>query len=148
MLQTAKRPPAPGFEPLILKGPYTMAAADFFVKRGRRGRVVAAWTERRHCNADGVIHGGFLLSLADLALTFGTFEPGDTPPRVTLSLSADFLRPARENEWLAAHSRTTRHGSNIVFADAYIFADRRLVVRASGVMRPLAPPTPGPVEDI
>jgi uncharacterized protein (TIGR00369 family) len=133
-------PPPAGFERLILPGPYPSAAAEFYVKRVRDRRVVGAWGEPRHCNSENSIHGGFLLTLADISLTIGSFEPDDAPPRITLSLTADFLRPARQGEWIAAHARLTKKSANIVFADAYVYSDKRLVLRASGVFRPVAPP--------
>ena len=51
----------------------------------------------------------------------------------TVSLSLDYLAPARFDAWVEGRTEVLRTGKSLVFAQALLTADGVLVVRASGV---------------
>ncbi|HEY3654326.1 MAG TPA: PaaI family thioesterase [Steroidobacteraceae bacterium] len=128
--------PPPSYKPLALKSAFSNHLGDFYERTSPTGRSVAIRVRAEHCNSQGVAHGGFLLALADLALSYGTYEPGDAPPRITLSLSTDFAGVAREGEWVEAHVDVQKAGRSVIFANCFICVGDKRIVRASGVFMP------------
>ena len=64
----------------------------FFYGPVESGFVIGLRVDERHGNARGAAHGGFLLTLADIALGY-TAAASDDPPLqlTTISISADFV---------------------------------------------------------
>jgi uncharacterized protein (TIGR00369 family) len=87
-----------------------------------------------HLNSIRIAHGGLLATLADTA--FGVLLrrllslPGSPP---TVSLSLDYLSPAREGDWVEAEVELHKAGRRLVNASCMLRADGRALVRASGV---------------
>jgi len=96
--------------------------------------VVGLRVESKHCNARGIVHGGILATLADVALGY-TMAFAPTPPNslVTANLSLDFAGTARIGDWLETRADVLRHGSRLGFANCYIAADEQRIVRAGAV---------------
>lgn len=124
-----------GFVPVAPKSGFINHVGRFFETWRDGRRVVATRIEPHHLNSGGVAHGGFLLTLADFALSWGSHEAGDLPPRTTLSLNMDFAAPARAGAWLEAEVEVLRAGSSIAFVNCVLTADGRRIARASGVFR-------------
>lgn len=71
-----------------------------------------------HRNLQGLIHGGLLATLADVAMGLAVrtaVEPGRR--HVTIELSVRFLRPGRLGP-IIAKGRTRRVGRQVAFAEA------------------------------
>jgi uncharacterized protein (TIGR00369 family) len=86
-----------------------------------------------HRNLQGLVHGGVLATLADVAM--GLAVRTAIPPgrrHVTIEMTVHFLRPASPGA-IVATGTTVRVGSRIAFAEAGLTDARdRLVARASG----------------
>lgn len=124
-----------GFVQVAPKSGFINHAGRFFETWRDGRRVIATRIEPHHLNSGGVAHGGFLLTLADFALSWGTHEAGDVPPRTTLSLTMDFAAPARAGAWLEAEVEVLRAGRNIAFLNCVLSANGRRIGHASGVFR-------------
>lgn len=137
-----------GFEPLDRGGAYFRQLGPVYMRREGDGGVIALRVSEQHLNRQLITHGGMLMTFADsalginMALARGTRRAG----QVTVSLSADFLAPARVGDWLEAHVTVTRVGQRMGYASCDLRAGTRHVLRSSGVFafhdRPL-PPQPG-----
>jgi uncharacterized protein (TIGR00369 family) len=103
--------------------------------RGDGGeRVLALRVEDRHRNAGGVAHGGLLATLVDFALGRAIeADADDDQPRMTVSLTTDFLRPVEPGAWLEAHTRVERLGGTLAFAECSLIVDGDEVVRGRAV---------------
>jgi acyl-coenzyme A thioesterase 13 len=128
-------PPA-HYKLLVLKSAFAHHLGEFYERISPTGRSVAIRVQPQHCNSQGVAHGGFLLALADLALSYGTYDPGEAPPRITLSISTDFAGVARQGEWVEAHVDVQKAGRRVIFANCFICVGEKRIVRASGVFVP------------
>lgn len=126
----------PGYRRLVLKSPFANHTGEFHERLTATGRSIAIRVAAHHCNSQGVAHGGFLLALADLALSYGTYAAGDAPPRISVSLSADFAGVAREGEVVEAHVDVQKSGRRMIFANCFICVGDTRLVRASGVFMP------------
>jgi acyl-coenzyme A thioesterase PaaI-like protein len=91
----------------------------------------------RHCNGAGIVHGGFLMTMADSlvghAVGHGTKRLG-----VTVRLTADFAATARAGDWLEGFAILRAVEDDSAYADAELSVSGRLVFRAQAVFRLMA----------
>lgn len=127
--------PPEGFRPVEVKSDFINLLGRFYQMRRDGRRVFGIRVEPHHLNSAGNAHGGFLLSAADFALSWGTHAPGDVPPRATLSLSMDFAAPARVGDWLEVDVDVVRSGQRIAFVNCFLSVNGNRIGRASGAFR-------------
>jgi acyl-coenzyme A thioesterase 13 len=97
-------------------------------------RVLALRVEDRHRNAGGVAHGGLLATLVDFALGRAIeADADDDKPRMTVSLTTDFLRAVEPGSWLEAHTRVEHLGGTLAFAECSLTVEGDEVVRGRAV---------------
>lgn len=119
-------------------GPFFEAVAPLYWRADASsgGLVFGLPLQERHTNAMGVAHGGMLLTLVDVALGINLERRREFPQPVvsfvTVSMTSEFLSPARVDDWLEAHVTIRRMG-RLAFGDCLLLVDDRCVVRASGV---------------
>jgi acyl-coenzyme A thioesterase PaaI-like protein len=124
--------PPPGFEPLASRSPFVNRAGTFFVRTENDGsRSIGSWIGYDQSNSEDLAHGGFLLGFADFAMCVATMG-------VTLTLSAEFMRPARVGQWIQARILVRKASKSLIFADAILTSEEREVLHGSGLFRPAA----------
>jgi uncharacterized protein (TIGR00369 family) len=102
-------------------------------KAGRpRFAFVAA---EKHMKAAGSVHGGMLMTLADVAMSRTARLASNVTSCSTVSLSCDFLAPGQLGETIEAEVRVTRLAKTMMFLAAKITASRRPLLVANGVWR-------------
>ena len=104
------------------------------VEHARAGDVRLGWEARPdHRNLQGLVHGGILATLVDIAMGLAVRSVvGPTRRHVTIDLSVHYLRPARPGR-LEAVGSVVRIGTQVGFAEGSVMdATGRLLVRASG----------------
>ena len=72
--------------------------------------------DERHVNLRGVIHGGMLMTLADLTLGAAVWDLTDRAPCVTMNLQSQFLKEAKAGDFIAVIPEITRRTRTMVFA--------------------------------
>jgi len=96
---------------------------------GRRG---VEHSEDRHLNLVGLLHGGLIATLADMAtgLAYRTvLEPGTR--HLTTHLSVTFLSPGRAG-WVTARGKVVKAGGRFGYAEADVVGpDDALLARAT-----------------
>ena len=123
-----------GFRPLNRVAAFLDMIGPIYVKSEGKSRIVAVHIQEKHLNMRGIAHGGMLVSLADSALGINLSYYSEPPkPMVTVSLSTDFLEPAKLGDWLEAHVSVQRMGVHLAFANCNLHVGRKSVLRASGV---------------
>jgi uncharacterized protein (TIGR00369 family) len=110
------------------------ASLGLQVEEALRGQVRLAFVAKpEHRNLQGLVHGGVLATLGDIAM--GLAVRTAIPPgrrHVTIEMTVHFLRPA-EPGVVTATGRVVRVGSRIAFAEADVTdANDRLLARTSG----------------
>ena len=140
-LQRSRRdlqPPAPqadvpaGFDPLRAPPGFVHEIGGFHVHHELD--VVAMRVSNEHINSIGIAHGGFLATLADTA--FGVLvkrQCGLVTSPATVSLTVDYIGPARAGDWLEAHVEVHKVGRRLTNASCMLRVGQRLIARASGV---------------
>ena len=122
--------PPPGFVRMHPPGTFVNRAAQFFVRDEVDGsRTVGTRITEDQANSEGFAHGGFLLTFADFAMSY-------VLTGITLSMSADFLRPARVGDWIEARIASRKRTRHLLFADAVATCEGKDILRMSGLFRP------------
>jgi len=116
---------------------YLQANGPFFAQWGGERFVLGFRVEQRHCNSSGVCHGGMIATLCDVLLTVGSnVQSGLSRFLPTISMTCDFLGPARDGAWIDGRVDILRTTRNLLFAAGLLeVAGEGPVARTSGVMK-------------
>jgi uncharacterized protein (TIGR00369 family) len=96
--------------------------------------VLGLQTEERHANHRGTVQGGVLSTFADFALGRAIeADADDGKYRATVSLTVDYLKPAKPGDFIASRTRVDRVGGTLSFADCSLCVGDREIVRARAV---------------
>jgi uncharacterized protein (TIGR00369 family) len=88
--------------------------------------------DERHTNANGVCHGGVLMSVADSAMGACAFVASGGPV-ATIDFECDFISAAPIGEQLYGLANVVRKARSLVFMEADLYVKERRVFRASGI---------------
>jgi acyl-coenzyme A thioesterase 13 len=123
-----------GFVPFPNQGPFLETVGPIHVQENGEELVLGLRAEERHANHRGTVQGGLLSTFADFALGRAIdADAEDDKPRATVSLTVDFLKPAKPGDWIESSTRVDRVGGTLAFADCSLTVDGREVVRARAV---------------
>ena len=90
--------------------------------------------EAKHANSRGICHGGVLATLADLALGYAMLaQSADKGSFVTAHLAVDYAGAAKVGDWIESQVEIQHVGSRLAFANCYLVAGKRPIVRASAI---------------
>ncbi|MFL5825062.1 MAG: PaaI family thioesterase [Thermoleophilaceae bacterium] len=123
-----------GFVPYENQGPFLEYIGPIHVREGGDELVLGLRAEDRHANHRGTVQGGLLSTFADFALGRAIeADADDGRERATVSLTVDFLKPAKPGDWIESRTRVDRVGGTLAFADCSLTVDEREIVRARAV---------------
>ena len=121
------------FTPFPNQGPFLEHIGPVLIGDGDE-LVLAIQTEERHANHRGTVQGGLLSTFADFALGRAIeADADDGKDRATVSLTVDFLKPARPGDLIESRTRVDRVGATLSFADCSLLVGDREIVRARAV---------------
>ncbi|MCM2971727.1 PaaI family thioesterase [Larsenimonas suaedae] len=121
-----------------LKTPYLRFLGVDIERFEADGVSLSITVVEQHCNLQGRAHGGMLASLLDAASGYSGLitEEGHQMPAVTLSLSIQYMAPAKCGDTLYAHGRVTGGGRRVFFTHADIIDSNGVcLASATGVFR-------------
>ena len=96
--------------------------------------VLAFRAESRHANRYGVVHGGMLATLADVAIGANLARTGESvETTLTLNLKLDYIAAGRLGDWIEAHVALTKERGRVRFGECEIRCGDQSLVRASAV---------------
>jgi acyl-coenzyme A thioesterase PaaI-like protein len=126
--------PPDGFVESRDRGPYTTHNGPLFHKRDGERFFHGFRVLKRHCNGLGTLHGGMLMSFADGLMGGACFVVAKVPA-MTVRVTADFLSIAKTGDWIEGEARVKRATKSLVFVEADIHANGRLIMTASGIFK-------------
>jgi uncharacterized protein (TIGR00369 family) len=91
------------------------------------GWVRGFLVEEKHCNKANIVHGGMLMTFADITLSRAVLEVAE-PPFVTLRMGCDFVSPAFIGNWVEGRARVTKRGRQIIFLEGQITSRGKTVM--------------------
>jgi uncharacterized protein (TIGR00369 family) len=123
-----------GFTPWPDQGPYLEYVGPIHVREAQHPLVLGLRAEERHANHRGTVQGGLLATFADFALGRAIeTDAEDDKDRATVSLTVDYLKPAKPGDWIESRTSVDRVGGTLAFADCSLMVDDREIVRARAV---------------
>jgi uncharacterized protein (TIGR00369 family) len=123
-----------GFVPWENQGPFLEHIGPIHVRDESDELILGLRAEQRHANHRGTVQGGLLSTFADFALGRAIErDADDDKERATVSLTVDFLKPAKPGDWIESRTRVDRVGGTLAFADCSLSVGDREVVRARAV---------------
>ncbi len=102
--------------------------------------ALAMLIQEKHRNLRGVTHGGALMTLADTLLGDLIADCYEAPTGlVTVSLTSEFLQPAKPGDWVIGSGNVTRAGRRLAFAHCVLQVDNKEIFRATGIFAIIKP---------
>jgi uncharacterized protein (TIGR00369 family) len=89
----------------------------------------------KHLNIAGSVHGGMLMTFADISMSQTSRAVSGAESCSTVSLTCDFVGPGRLGDILECRVRVTRQTRTMVFLSANIVVGDRVVAVASGLWK-------------
>jgi uncharacterized protein (TIGR00369 family) len=122
-----------GFQRHFRQSPLTDPWEPIYSKRTDAAVIIGLRLDAPHTNSRGLAHGGLITSLADNAMGLScAIKLEDGPRLVTVSLTIDFIGPAKVGQWLQVETDVIRTGGTICFAQCLVTVDGVPCARASG----------------
>jgi len=113
----------------LFAGPFFRLGDDGDVKR------FAFIAQEKHMNAAGSVHGGLLMTFADIAMSRTSRLVSGAKSCSTVSVSCDFMTAGRLGELIEIRVRVTRQTRTLVFLSAEIAANGAILMVANGLWR-------------
>jgi uncharacterized protein (TIGR00369 family) len=107
----------------------------YFRDEPQAGAVCALKLEPRHLNGSQIVHGGCLMTLADLAMFAIARGALDYAPAVTVSMTSEFIGPARAGDLLRATGEVVRAGGSLIFLRGLVRGDAAPALAFTGVIK-------------
>lgn len=132
-MNTASKPPPPGFTPLERTSAFRELTGPFFIRDDPQGATMGFWSDARHTNLGGNVHGGMIAVLADTALGYAIQRRYPPPqPMATTSLQVDYINGAPLGAWIEARVTVKKTGRRMAYASCDIWAGDRLLAQSNG----------------
>ncbi len=113
---------------------------NLFVKRGEKGtrdEFVMGFRVHQHmCNPAGGLHGGMMMTVADLvgAMGGGTLA-GLRKFLPTVNMTFDFVAPAKVGDWVEGRAELVRATRSLLFTNIYLTVGEEKILRASSICK-------------
>ena len=135
-LPPARNIPAPdGWRPAEQFDPFEAALGPYFERMRNGAREFAFIIDARHTNAQGVAHGGALLTFADAALGYALWDATDRAPCVTIGQQTQFIAAAVAGDLVTCQPEVVRRTREIVFMRGDFRVGDKVVFTATAVWR-------------
>ena len=133
------KPAPPGWVLQRHNGTFSGVAGPYYFREDSDPLAgVGFFSEPHHANLAGVIHGGALMTLADMALwdicrrKIGIFNG------VTVTMNAEFVGPGPVGEFIEAGGEIVRSGRRLMFARGLVTAKGETLLAFSGTLKRLS----------
>ena len=113
----------------LFAGPVWRLPAENEVRR------FALLVEHKHMNSSGSLHGGVLMTFADIAMSQTARAASGAESTSTVALSCDFIGPGKLGDVLEARVRVTRQTRTMLFLSAEITCGERMLGTATGLWK-------------
>ena len=120
--------------------PFEMSAGPFLYRRDEEGRLVFSLEiEPKHCNSGGIVHGGLMMTMADLTVCATAREGTDDARAITISMNSDFLSGGRVGEVIEARGEVLHRTGTMAFMRASLSVEGRPLLNVNAVIKRIRP---------
>lgn len=129
-----------GWRTYDLHDTFDQTVGPFYFKPDTDGRMRCAFrAERKHMNAGDRMHGGCLMTFADIAMFQIAYQQMEGANGVTVQLDSTFIDGAYEGDLVEAAGEVIRAGRSLIFVRGQITTGERTLMTFSGVIRRFEP---------
>ncbi|MBV8976777.1 MAG: PaaI family thioesterase [Alphaproteobacteria bacterium] len=107
--------PLDGYAEIRLVDPFEIHVGPALAKGEKAARAYALRARDEHCNMRGIVHGGMLMTLADMMLGQALWDATDSAACVTMNMQVQFLKSARAGDVIEVAPRIVRRTRSLVF---------------------------------
>ncbi|HEY4115176.1 MAG TPA: PaaI family thioesterase [Rhizomicrobium sp.] len=127
--------PPPGYTKTDLIDPFEIHVGPIYERTDNGTRSFLLIVDDRHVNGRGVVHGGMLMTFADLALGAAAWDAADKAPVVTVSMQSQFLKSARAGDHIEVTPELVRRTRSLVFMRGDFRVSGAVIYSASSVWK-------------
>ena len=128
-------PPLDGYTIYDPVDPFENIAGPFYWRRLEDGSDhVVLKADERHCNRQGVVHGGLLMTMVDLAFAITAKQHPDQR-LVTISLSSEFVASGRIGALLETKCEIVRRTRSLCFMRGQVLSAGETLLNASCIYK-------------
>ena len=125
-----------GWQMYDLHDTFDQVVGPFYFRPDPDGRMRCAFrAEQKHMNAGQRMHGGCLMTFADIALFQTAYQEMEGSSGVTVQLDSTFVDAARVGDLVEATGEVVRAGKSLIFVRGQITCGERTLMTFSGVIR-------------
>jgi uncharacterized protein (TIGR00369 family) len=127
--------PPPDYSEINLVDPFEVHVGPAWQHGEPGSRRFAFRVDERHVNRRGVVHGGMLLTFADMALGAAAWDLTDRAPCVTLGMQTQFLKPAHIGDIVEVQPQLLRRTRAMLFIRGDFLVESEAVFTATSVWK-------------
>ena len=124
-----------GYAETTLIDPFEIHLGPVYETGEKGARRFFLRIDERHVNMRGVIHGGMLMTFADLALGQAVWDATDHAPSVTINMQSQFLKPARVGDTVEVLPELVRETRSLVFMRGDFKVNGETIFSASSIWK-------------
>lgn len=126
--------PPEGFDSILSTSPFGWENGPIFERETEEGVERGFRVAPRHINAGGVLHGGMVMTFADILMATAVYRTAGGP-FVTIRLTTDFIGPAFEGDWVSGTATAEPPVDGIVAVRGLIEARGKRIASAQGLFK-------------
>ncbi len=104
-----------GFTETPLADPFELYCGPIFESGEKPNRRYALKVDARHVNMRGIVHGGMLMTFADMTLGQAAWDATGNAPCVTMSMQNQFIRSAKLGDLVEVAPELVRRTHSLIF---------------------------------
>jgi uncharacterized protein (TIGR00369 family) len=117
---------------------FNAEAGPYWVRGEAGSRELGLLVELRHGNEHmGTLHGGALMTFADICLGYAASDALNSRRCVTAQLQVHFVEPARAGEFICCKPEVVRSGKHLVFMRGLVKVGARTIASLDGIWKAL-----------
>ena len=113
-----------------------------WTRRTEQGWRYAIKLDESHANAQGMVHGGVLMTFMDHGLSLMIWEASGRAACSTVHLDNHFLKAVRPPAFVELDGEIRRQGKSLAFLRGVLRVDGEAVMEANGVWSVMKPSRP------
>ena len=127
----------PGFRLIAWEGvTFNSTNGPFYLKHEEGDVALGFRVEQRHCNPAGILHGGMMMTLADMTSGFGTsIKAGIDKFMPTVNMTFDFVASGKIGDWVEGRCEVLKVTRSLAFASVMLTTSAGPLLRASAVLK-------------
>jgi uncharacterized protein (TIGR00369 family) len=134
LVQAAPQSVPAGFELLANASVYSRHIGPSYARKETDGASLVQPTVPHMCNSGGVLHGGYMMSFADSAVTRAAGLVTGMAPS-TVAFAAEFLAAGTATTPLTTRVEVPRHGKSLAFMRGLLEQDGRKLLSYSATIK-------------